>query len=78
MRRHICGTQEGGIAPCNRKRYKYKKIRRTISERTTQRLRVLHRHTGDVVQKRTVDGRPRILNGFEISVDGSLRDRQAK
>jgi transposase len=52
------------------KGYKHKKIRSItgISERTMRRLCALHRRTGDVVQKRTVDGRPRILNGFELSV----------
>ena len=45
------------------KEYKYKKIWAItgISERTTQRLRALYHGTGDVIQKRTVDGRPRIL-----------------
>jgi hypothetical protein len=55
--------------------YKYKKIRKIpgISERTTQCVRALHQRAADayVGQRRTVvlDGRPRILNGFEISVD---------
>jgi hypothetical protein len=75
MRRHISAElKKVALRLAVVKGYKYKKIRRIpeiseISKRTTQRLRALHRHTGDVVQRRTVDGRPRILNGFEISVD---------
>ena len=54
------------------KGYKYKKIRKItgISERSTRCLCALYQHTGDVVQRRVVDGRPRVLNGFELSVSG--------
>ena len=50
--------------------YTYKKIRQItgVSVRTIKRLRSLYRRTGDIIQKRVVDGRPRVLNGFEASV----------
>jgi transposase len=52
------------------KGYKYKEIRKItgISEQSTEHLCALYQHTGDVVRRRTVDGRPRVLNGFELSV----------
>jgi hypothetical protein len=68
---YFCGTLRLAVV----RGYKYKKIRKItgISEGTTQHVRALHRRTGDavvtLVQRRTVDGRPRILNWFEISVD---------
>jgi transposase len=71
MRRHISAElKKVALRLAVVRGYKYKKIRKItgISERTTQRVRALHRRTGDVVQRRTVNGRPRILNGFEISV----------
>jgi hypothetical protein len=61
--------------------YQYKKIRKTTagtSERTTQRLCALHRRTGDVVQRRIVDGQPQILNGSALSVDGNHVVRQVR
>ena len=73
MRRHISAElKKVALRLAVVKGYKYKKIRKItgISERSIQRLVALHRHTGVVVRKRMVDGRPRILNGFELSVSG--------
>jgi hypothetical protein len=49
--------------------YKYKKIHEIsgVSERTTKHICALYWQTGDVVKKRTIDGGPRLLNGFHIS-----------
>jgi hypothetical protein len=57
--------------------YKYKRIRELtgVSERTTKRICALHRRIGDVVKKRTVDGGPRLLNGFHISVSRTFATR---
>ena len=54
--------------------YKYKKICEIsgVSERTTKHICALHRRTGDVVKKRVIDGGPRLLNGFHISVNQLL------
>ena len=53
------------------RKYRYKKIFRItgVSVRSIKRIRALYRRTGDVVARRIVDGRPRILNGFEASVN---------
>ena len=50
--------------------FKDKKIREItrVSEWTIKRVRSLYRRTGCVVQKKDIDGRPRSLNGFHISV----------
>ena len=70
MRRHISAELKVALRLAVVKGYKYKKIRNHGNQReNTQRLRALHYGTGDVIQKRTVDCRPRILNGFDISVD---------
>jgi transposase len=52
------------------RKYPYKKILRItgVGARSIMRIRSLYRRTGNVVAKRIVDGRPRILNGFEVSV----------
>jgi len=71
MRRHIpIALKELVLKLVLVRNYKYKKIQRItgVSVRTIKRLRSLYRRTGEVVQKRVVDGRPRVLNGFEASV----------
>jgi len=71
MRRHISvELKRVALRLALVRRYKYKRIRQItgISERTTQRIRALYRDIGDVARRRMVNGRPRILNGFEISV----------
>ena len=73
MRRHISAElKKVALRLAIVKGFKYKKIWKItgISEQSIQRLVTLHRHTGYVARKRTVDGRPRILNGFELSVSG--------
>ena len=73
MRRHISvELKKVALRLALVKGYKYKKIRKImrISERSTRCLCALYQHTGDVVRRRVVDGRPRVLNGFELSVSG--------
>ena len=75
MRRHISRDIKRLVLRLATVRgYKYKKIREIsgVSERTTKRICALYRQTGDVVKKRTIDGGPRLLNGFHISVNQLL------
>ena len=75
MRRHISTDIKRLVLRLATVRgYKYKKIHEIsgVSVRTTKRICALHRQTGDVVKKRIIDGGPRLLNGFHISVNQLL------
>ena len=54
-------------------KYRYKKFKRItgVSMWSIKGLKALYLRTGEVVQKRVVDGRPCTLNGFEASVSES-------
>ena len=74
MRRHIStDIKRLVLRLATVREYKYKKMREIsgVSERTTKRICALHRRTGDVVKKRIIDGGPRLLNGFHISVNAT-------
>ena len=71
MRQHISiDLKELVVKPAIVRGYQCKKIRRItgISVRSIKHVKALYLQTGEVVERRVVDGRPHILNSFEASV----------